>query len=68
MAKFNIGKMKILKLSHHDETKEIEFELSFLRNLTTRQRFQMMFAKSEEMLNLFKKNANRKTAQIIKRT
>lgn len=60
--------MAILKLSEHDEDKEIAFELDYLASLTTRQRFQMMFAKREEMLNLLKKpNANRTTTEIIKR-
>jgi len=60
--------MVILKLDKHDEAKEIEFELDYLTSLTTRQRFQMMFAKTQEMLNLRKKrNAHRTTTKIIKR-
>jgi len=64
--------MAILKLDKHDESKEIEFELDYLTSLTTRQRFQMMFAKTREMLNLLssatgKRNANRTTTEIIKR-
>ncbi|OGX05000.1 MAG: hypothetical protein A3G87_10390 [Omnitrophica bacterium RIFCSPLOWO2_12_FULL_50_11] len=60
--------IKVLKLNDDDETQEIEFELSFLRRLTTHQRFQMMFAKTKELVQLSKRNANRKTAQMIKRT
>jgi len=60
--------MAILKLNTHDENREIEFELDYLASLTTRQRFQIMFAKTREMLNLLKKpNANRKATEIIKR-
>lgn len=60
--------MAILKLGEHDEDKEIAFELDYLASLTTSQRFQMMFRKREEMLSLLKKsNANRTTAEIIKR-
>lgn len=60
--------MAILKVDRHDEDKEIEFELDYLTSLTTRQRFQMMFTKTREMLSLLKKsNANRKTTKIIKR-
>lgn len=60
--------MAILKLEKNDEDKEIAFELDYLASLTTSQRFQMMFAKREEMLNLLKKsNANRKTTEIVKR-
>lgn len=60
--------MAVLKLDKHDEDKEIEFELDYLTSLTTQQRFEMMFRKTKEMLSLRKKrNANRKTTEIIKR-
>jgi len=60
--------MAILKLDRHDEDEEIEFELDYLTSLTTSQRFEMMFRRTEEMLSLRKKpNANRKAAEIIKR-
>ena len=58
----------ILKLKKHNEGKEIEFELKYLLSLTTRQRFKMMFKKSEEMKRLLEKSGHRKTVQIIKRT
>ena len=60
--------MAILKLDKDDEEKEIEFELDYLTSLTTRQRFQLMADKTREMLSLLKKDANRKTTEIIKRT
>jgi hypothetical protein len=59
--------MAILKLDKHNEKKEIEFELDYLTSLTTKQRFQMMFQKTEEMLSLLKRNERRKTTEIIKR-
>jgi len=60
--------MAILKLDKHDEYKEIEFELDYLTSLTTRQRFQMMFTKTEEMLSLLReRNEHRKITEIIKR-
>ena len=60
--------MAILKLDRYDENREIEFELDYLVSLTTRQRFQMMFTKTKELLNLLTKpNANRKVTEIIKR-
>ena len=64
--------MAILKLDKHDEAKEIEFELDYLTSLTTRERFEMMFQKREELLNLLssatgKRNERRKTTEIIKR-
>ena len=62
----------ILKLDKHDEAKEIEFELDYLTSLTTRERFEMIFQKGEEILNLLssatgKRNERRKTTEIIKR-
>ncbi len=57
----------ILKLDSHDEEKEIEFELDYLLSLTTKQRFQMMHAKTQEIRNLLKDNGYRKAPQIIKR-
>ncbi len=60
--------MAVLKLTRHRERREVEFELDYLRHLTTSQRFQMMFSKTREMLNLLKKHGHRKTPQIIKRT
>ena len=60
--------MAILKLDKDDEEKEIEFELDYLTSLTTRQRFQLMADKTREMLGLLKRNAHRKTTEIIKRT
>ena len=60
--------MAILKLNKHDEAKEIEFELDYLTSLTTKQRFELMFRKTQEMLSLRKKrNEHRKTTTIIKR-
>jgi hypothetical protein len=57
----------ILKLDDHDEQKEIEFELDYLLSLTTKQRFQMMHTKTQEIQNLLKDNGYRKAPQIIKR-
>lgn len=60
--------MAILKLDKYNEKKEIDFELDYLTSLTTRQRFELMFRKTKEMLSLRKnKNANRKAPKIIKR-
>jgi len=59
--------MAILKLDKHNEAKEIEFELDYLTSLTTGERFEMMFRKTQEMLSLRKKNANRAVTEIIKR-
>ncbi|MFH1884158.1 MAG: hypothetical protein ABIL62_15785, partial [Planctomycetota bacterium] len=61
------GCMAILKLDKHDEDKEIEFELDYLTSLTTKQRFELMLRKTEEMLRLLKKDKPRKTTEVIKR-
>ena len=44
--------MAVLKLTKHDENKEIDFELDYLLSLTTKQRFEMMFEKSRQMAAL----------------
>jgi hypothetical protein len=60
--------MAILKLEKHDEDKEIEFELAYLTSLTTRQRFEMMFAKTMELRRLMgKTNEHGAITEIIKR-
>ncbi|NQT22723.1 MAG: hypothetical protein HQ579_04700 [Candidatus Omnitrophica bacterium] len=52
---------RVLKLSRHNSRKEIQFELDYLKGLSTRERFEMMFRKTKEMLSLLKKHENRKT-------
>ncbi len=60
--------MAILKLEKHDEDKEIEFELAYLTSLTTRQRFEMMFAKTMELRRLLgKTDKGKATTEVIKR-
>ncbi len=59
---------QILKLERHDEDREIEFELKYLSSLTIKQRFEMMFKKTNEIRSLLKNHGNRKNTQIIKRT
>lgn len=58
----------ILKLKGHDDDRELKFELKYLASLTTRQRFEMMFRKTREILNLLGKNGHGKTTEVIKRT
>jgi hypothetical protein len=58
----------ILKLDRHNEKAEIIFELKFQMSLTTRQRFEMMFKKTEEIKKLLEKSGHRKAFEIIKRT
>lgn len=57
-----------LKLNQHNPKKEIEFELKFLKSLSIKQRFEMMFKKTKEMLDLWEKSGHRRPFKIIKRT
>jgi len=59
---------RILKLKRHDTKKEMEFELKFLKSLSIRERFEMMFRKTKEMVNLLERNGHRRPFEIIKRT
>lgn len=63
-------KIRMLKLDkkRKNEDKEIEFELDHLKSLSTKERFQMMFGKTQEMLQLLNRHGYRKNTQIIKRT
>jgi hypothetical protein len=58
----------ILKLSHHDEEKELEFELAYLRSLTFDERLDMMRRKSKDMLKQMVDLGYRKPFEIIKRS
>lgn len=57
----------ILKLDRHNEKTEFVFELKFQMSLSTRQRFEMMLKKSEEIKKLLEKCGHRKSFEIIKR-
>lgn len=57
----------ILKLNKHNAKKEIEFELKYLKSLSIKERFKMMFKKSQEMLRLLEQSEHRRPFEIIKR-
>ena len=59
--------MAVLKLEKDCENREIEFELRYLKSLTTRERFLLMQKKSEEMKKMLRKRGHRKSAEIVKR-
>ena len=52
----------MLVLDHDDEEKELEFELAFLRSLTTQQRFDLMFQRSREMAEILLRHGYRGSA------
>ena len=57
----------ILKLTEHNDKEEFLFELNYLLSLSTEERFQLMFRRNKELLNLLENNGHRKPAEIIKR-
>ena len=59
---------QVLKLKRHNTKKEIEFELRFLKSLSVKERFEMMFKKTKEIVELLEKNGHRRPPEIIKRT
>ncbi len=58
----------ILKLSEHDEKRELEFELEYLRSLTFEERLTLMRQKSRETLKQMVDLGHRKPFEIIKRS
>ncbi len=57
----------ILKLDRHDEELERSFELDFLMSLSTKERFQMMIQKSDEIKRALIRHGHRKPVEIVKR-
>ena len=60
--------MPVLKLEKDDENREIEFELHYLKSLTTKERFLIMQNKSDEMKKMLRKRGYRKPTEIVKRS
>ena len=58
----------VLKLDDHNEEQEIEFELTWLLSLTLQERFQLMFKKRKELIELLERNGHRRPDQIVKST
>jgi hypothetical protein len=59
----------ILKLDPNgvDDAIELEFELRFLKSLTTAQRFELMLQKSKEMADLLRSCGHGSATSIVKR-
>jgi hypothetical protein len=60
--------MAVLKLEKNDENREIEFELCYLKSLTTNERFLIMQNKSNEMKKMLRARGYRKSPEIVKRS
>jgi len=58
----------ISKMDRDDEERELEFELAYLRTLTTQQRFELMFRKSREIAEVLLRHGHRKPSEIVKRS
>ena len=57
----------ILKLDHDDPEKELAFELDYQLSLTTRQRFEMMIQRSNEVKRMLLRYGHQKPVEIVKR-
>jgi hypothetical protein len=60
--------MPVLKLKKDDENREIEFELCYLKSLTTKERFLIMQRKSHEIKKMLRKHGYRNSTEIVKRS
>ena len=58
----------ILKLSEDNESKELEFELEYLRSLSFEERMTMIREKSKETLKQLVELGYRKPFEIVKRS
>ena len=59
---------QVLKLRKHNEEKEIEFELRYLKSLSVNERFKLMLKKTKEIVTLLNKSGHRRPFKVIKRT
>ncbi len=57
----------ILKLTADDPKRELDFELAYLRGLTTQERFALMFRKSRELADTLARHGHRKPVALVKR-
>ena len=57
----------ILKLAADDPERELEFELAYLRSLTTQERFTLMFHKSRELVESLARHGHRRPDGVFKR-
>jgi hypothetical protein len=60
--------MAVLKVKGNDPDRELDFELRYLRSLSTQQRFELMFRRSREIAELMAKRGHRRTPKITKRS
>ena len=60
----------VLKIEQNTEREdqELDFEIAYQKTLTTSQRFELMFRKSREIMEVMLRHGYRKPFEIIKRT
>ena len=61
-------KTRILLVKGDQPKLELEFELDFQASLTTKQRFEMMFIRSNQIKEMLIRHGYRKPVEIIKHT
>jgi hypothetical protein len=59
---------RILLVKGDQPKRELEFELDFQASLTTQQRFEMMFKRSDQIKEMLIRHGYRKPVEIIKRS
>ena len=64
----DLEKKGILVLAEDDPERELDFELAYLRSLTTQQRFDLMFRRSREMAEMLTRYGHREPVAIIERS
>ncbi len=60
----------VLKIKQYAESedRELDFEITYQRTLTTQQRFEFMFRKSREIMEVMLRHGHRKPIEVVKRT
>ncbi len=58
----------ILIVADEDPELELAFELAFLGSLTIQERFNLMFRRSREMVELLRRHGHREPAAIVERS
>ena len=61
-------KPRILLVKGDQPKRELEFELDLQASLTTKQRFEMMFKRSDQIKEMLIRHGYRKPVEIIKHT
>jgi hypothetical protein len=58
----------VLKVKGDNPAKELQFELAYLRSLSTQERFALMLRRSREIAEALLRHGHRKAVEVIKRS